>query len=79
MPYRVTARVNVNWVAPGANQGAFVPRNGQTMEFNNTTAIGSSTFTATDITNLSNALAADMKAQWTAQIARIQGFATGTD
>ncbi len=78
MPYRVTARVSVNWVAPGA-QGGMSPRNGQTLEFFNTLPNGSSTFTATDITNLGNTLATDMKAQWTAQIARIAGFATGTD
>ena len=37
------------------------------------------TFQAADITTLTNAMAADIAAQMTAAIARVQGFASGTD
>ena len=88
MAYRVTYQVNVDWVGPGTsvmtnNLAPALPQGGrggaQTLEFSNKQGgQNSSTFTGTDITALTNAIAADMAAQFTASSARVIGFATGT-
>jgi hypothetical protein len=88
MAYRVTYQVNVDWVGPGLGPmgGGFAPplpqggRGGaQTIEFSNAQGGQNSlTFTSTDITNLTNAMAADMVTQFTAAMTRIQNFSTGT-
>jgi hypothetical protein len=52
----------------------------QTLEFSNAQGGQSTlTFLSADITTLTNAMAADIKAQMLANIARVQGFASGTD
>jgi hypothetical protein len=79
----------VMWVGPGLGpmggglattmpQG---PAGGsQVLEFQNQQGGQNSlTFTGTDITNLTNAMAADIAAQCNANITRIQNFSTGTD
>jgi hypothetical protein len=87
MPFRVTYQVNVDFVGAGLGPmgnglAPSLPQGGrggaQTLEFSN--ALGgqnSNTFLAADITNLTNAMAADIAAQMTANIARIQAFSTG--
>ncbi|HXO11932.1 MAG TPA: hypothetical protein VN871_06175 [Mycobacterium sp.] len=87
MAYRVTAQVNVDWVGPGTgpmslNLGPALPQGGrggaQTKEFSNKQGgYNSLTFTGSDITALTNAIAADMVTQFTAAQAQIQAFATG--
>jgi hypothetical protein len=87
MPYRVTYQCNVDFVGAGtgvmtANVGLALPQGGrggaQTVEFSNKQGGQNSlTFTSGDITTLTNAIAADLAAQFTLQIARIQAFATG--
>lgn len=89
MAYRVTYQVNVDWVGPGTgpmtgNLGPPLPQGGrggaQTIEFSNKQGgQNSNTFLAGDITALTNAVAADLAAQFTAASARIIAFATGTD
>jgi hypothetical protein len=87
MAYRITYQVQVDWIAPGLGVmgGQLAPPlpnapagGAQTIEFSN--AVGgqnSNTFLAADITNLTNAMAADIAAQMNASIARVQGFASG--
>ncbi|MDE2471879.1 MAG: hypothetical protein KGL35_24925 [Bradyrhizobium sp.] len=88
MAYRVTAQVQVQWVGPGLGPmgGQLAPAlpsgpagGAQMIEFvNQAGGYNTNTFLAGDITTLTNALAADMVTQMTAQITRIQNFSTGT-
>lgn len=88
MAYRIAYQVQVYWVGPGIGVmgGALAPAlpnapagGAQSLEFNNVQGgQNSNTFLAADITALTNAMAADIAAQMTTNIARIQGFATGT-
>lgn len=90
MAYRIRYQVNVEFVAPGmsamtgggniAGPGLAPTGVGSTLAFFDTPGIASitsPTFTGTDITNLTNAMAADIAAQMNANIGRVQGFATG--
>lgn len=87
MAYRVTYQVNVDYIGPGLGPmgGGLAPalpqggRGGaQTIEFSNAQGGQNSlTFLAGDITALTNAMAADIAAQMTANITRIQNFSTG--
>lgn len=89
MAYRVTYQVNVDWVGPGTgpmtgNLAPALPQGGrggaQTIEFSNKQGgQNSNTFLSADVTALTNAMAADIAAQFTASLSRIQGFASGTD
>jgi len=69
---------NAAGTAAGAT-GMTPAGNQQTIGFfnssTNTLPPNSATFTSADITNLTNAMAADIAAQMTAQIGRIQNFA----
>lgn len=87
MAYRIRYQVNVEYLPPGigpmGGTGAVEPGMaptgvGFTLAFFNAAGGQSSpTFLAGDITTLTNAMAADIAAQMTANIARVQGFATG--
>jgi hypothetical protein len=87
MAYRVTYQANVDWVGPGTgpmtgNVALPLPQGGrggaQTKEFSNKQGgQNSNTFLAADITTLTNAIAADLAAQFTASISQIQGFSSG--
>jgi len=89
MAYRITYQVNVMWVGPGIGpmsgnvgpQVGLAPAGGaQTLAlFNKTGGQNSLTFLSADITTLTNAMAADIAAQMTTNITRIQNFSTGTD
>ena len=89
MAYRITYKVNIDWVGPGIG-----PMSGNTAVaindnpaggaqrltlFNTPGGQNSLTFTSGDITTLTNAMAADMVTQMTANITRVQNFSTGTD
>lgn len=88
MAYRITYQVQIYWVGPGLGPmgGQLAPvlpqgpaGGAQELDlFNQAGGQNSLTFTGTDITNLTNAMAADIAAQMNTQIARVQGFATGT-
>jgi hypothetical protein len=90
MAYRLTYQVQVDWIGPGLGPmgGALAPvvslapaGGGQTLQLNNVAGgQNSQTFTGTDVTNLTNAMAADIAAQLNvaATLARIQAFSTGT-
>ena len=87
MPYRVRYELFVDWAAPGRGLGmdyastTQVPGLGgsyaQTMNFQDSTAIGSQTFTGADITAILTAMTADLSTQMNAQTTRIQGWASG--
>lgn len=87
MSFRITYQMNVDWVGPGTGPMSgtagpaigMTPRGGaQTLAFFNTPGgQNTNTFLAADITTLTNAMAADLKAQMTAAIARVQAFSTG--
>ena len=87
MPFRVRYRAEVDWMPAGIGpmSGTGTPvigeaptgGGGQTLAFFQTTPLGSPTFTASDITTLTNAIAADLVTQFTAQLARVQAFSTG--
>jgi hypothetical protein len=85
MAYVLRYSWQVQEVGPNGNgmnaavgiQGAVGPPNGQRLAFFQDGSPASQTFTSTDIANMVAAVAADMTAQLTAQIARIQGFASG--
>lgn len=89
MSYRLTYQANIDWVGPGMgpmsnNLSPALPQGGrggaQTIEFSNAQGgQNTSTFLSADVTTLTNAMAADIKAQMLAQLTRIQGFASGTD
>lgn len=89
MSYRITYQVYVDWVGPGMgpqsnNLAPALPTGGrggaQTLAFSNQQGGQNAlTFTGGDITALTNAMAADIAAQFTAAEQRIQNFATGTD
>lgn len=88
MAYRLTYQFQVDWVGPGLGPmgGQLAPAlpmapagGAQTLAFVNVAGGQNSlTFLAGDITNLTNAAAADMVTQLTAAITRIQNFSTGT-
>ena len=68
-----------------SNPGANTAGNQQTIAFFNTDTGGSSqlpptssTFTSTDVTNLTAAMQADLAAQMNAVLTRVQNFSTGT-
>jgi hypothetical protein len=87
MAYRITYTVNVDWVGEGvgpmsgntAAQVGDAPAGGaQRLKlFNAAGGQNRKTFQAADITALTNAMAVDIAAQMTTNIARVQGFATG--
>jgi hypothetical protein len=87
MSYRITYKVNVEWVGPGtgpmsgntAVAQAMAPAGGaQVLSlFNAAGGQNTNTFVAADVTTLTNAMAADIASQMTANLARVQGFATG--
>ena len=86
MAFRLRYYCWVDFLAPGQgmmmDQGLQGPDGGsagaQTLKFLNTPGGQVSlTFTGTDITNLTNAMAADMVTQFTAALTRIQGFSSG--
>lgn len=89
MAYRLRYEAIVDWVGPGqgpmsgntAAQVGLGPAGGaQSLAFFNAQgAQNTLTFTGADITTLTNAMAADLAAQMNAAIARVQGFASGTD
>jgi hypothetical protein len=88
MAYRLTYQANIDWVGPGLGPmgnglAPALPQGGrggaQTIEFSNAQGgQNTNTFLAADITTLTNAMAADLVTQMTAQITRIQNFSTGT-
>ncbi len=90
MAYKLGYQIQVSWIGPGAGpmQALTAPSlfgqggaTGQQAEFSVTAASVpvSNTFTATDITNLTNAMAADIAAQLNAAstLAKIQAWASG--
>lgn len=89
MAYRITYQCNVMWIGPGTGPMAggasdppgMAPAGGaQTLAlFNSNQGQNTLTFLAADITTLTNGMAADIAAQMTTAIARIQAFSTGTD
>jgi len=88
MAYRLCYQCQVYWVGPGIGVmgGGLAPSlpqapagGAQSIEFNNAQGgQNTNTFLAADITTLTNAMAADIAAQMTANITRIQNFSTGT-
>ena len=89
MSYRMTYKINVDWVGPGSgpmsgNTAAVVgeaPAGGaQRLSFFNAQGgQNSQTFVAGDVTALLAAMSADLSTQMNASLARVQGFANGTD
>ncbi len=94
MAYRLRVQANIDWIGPGAGPmaGAAVPMlpggggTGQTLDLVSAAggymAPGSGAggiINATDVTNLTNAMAADIAAQMNAAatLARMQGWTTG--
>lgn len=89
MSYRITYQVNVAWVGPGigpmsgnsAVAPGLAPAGGAQVKalYNSGTGQSSGTFTASDVTNLTNAMAADIAAQMNvpATLAQVQAFSTG--
>ena len=93
MAWRIRYSVNVDWVGPGegamTGSTAALPLGGgsqQTLNFQQSgfgsivpgsTAGPPVAMTGADITTLTNAMAADMSTQMNAQLARLNGFATG--
>lgn len=89
MSYRITYQVNVSWVGPGigpmgGNSAAapgLAPAGGAQVKalFNTNPGQNSATFTSSDITALTNAMAADIAAQMNvpATLAQVQAFASG--
>ncbi len=89
MAYRLVYQAWIDWVGPGTgvmsgNVALPLPMGGrggaQTLEMSNAQG-GQNTLTITSgtITTITNAMAADIAAQMNTNIARIQGFASGTD
>ena len=88
MAYRLRYKATIDWVGPGqgpmsgntAAQVGDAPAGGaQSLAlFNAQGGQNTLTFLAADITTLTNAMAADIAAQMTTNIARIQNFSTGT-
>ena len=89
MSYRITYQCNIDWVGPGTGpmSGNVGPNVGMSPAggaqrlalFNKAGGQNTLTFQAADITTLTNAMAADIAAQMTAAITRVQNFSTGTD
>ncbi len=89
MAYRLTYSANIDWVGPGTgpmgnNLSPALPLGGrggaQTLQYSNQQGGQNTlTFLSADITTLTNAMAADIKAQMLASITRVQNFSTGTD
>jgi|HubBroStandDraft_3_1064219.scaffolds.fasta_scaffold75491_4 hypothetical protein len=91
MAYRLVYTAQVQWVPPGMGPGLSNPVgpgvNGgpaQTLAFfNSETGVyppNSTTFLSSDVTNLTNSMAADLAAQMSvaATLLRVQNFSTGT-
>ena len=88
MAYRLTYQAWIDWVGPGLGPmgnglAPALPMGGrggaQTLEFSNAQGGQNTlTFQAADITTLTNAMAADIAAQMTTNITRVQNFSTGT-
>lgn len=89
MAYRLVYQAWIDWVGPGTgpmsgNLAPALPMGGrggaQTFEMSNLQG-GQSTnsLTGGTITTITNAMAADIAAQMNANLARLQGFASGTD
>jgi hypothetical protein len=89
MAYRLTYSVNIDYVGPGTGvQGGSVapalPQGGrggaQTFQMSNAQGgQNTNTLTSGTITTITNAMATDIAAQLNASLARLQGFASGTD
>jgi hypothetical protein len=86
MSYRLRYQFTVDWVPPGVGvlsgnvttSSVSGGASAQVFTQDDTTpGQNSLTFTAADITALTNGMAADVAAQLNANIARIQGFASG--
>jgi hypothetical protein len=87
MAYRIRYQVNIDWIGAGAGpmeglSASYLPGggcNGQTFDVVNAVTPVSSTFVAADVTNLTNAMAADVAAQLNvaATLAKIQAWSTG--
>jgi hypothetical protein len=89
VPYKIRYQLNVDFVPAGRGLGVefatatVAPGYGggeaQTINLQDTSAFGSNTFVAADITALLAAMSADLSTQLNAPatLARIQGFATG--
>lgn len=90
MSYALRYRVDVVWIPPGRGLGmsaaeqlgpSLTGGDAQVLTFidSPTNSANSSTFTSTDVTNMTNAMAADISAQMSAAavLARVQAFATG--
>jgi hypothetical protein len=89
MSYRITYKVNVDWVGPGSGpmSGSTAAQVGEAPSggaqrlsfFNQQGGQNSQTFVAGDVTTLLAAMSADLSTQMNAALARVQGFASGTD
>ena len=87
MAFRVTYQVRVEYLPPGigpmGGTGASLPGIAPTgvgptkAFFNQAGGQTSPTFTASDITTLTNNMASDISTQMNAAIAQVQAFATG--
>ena len=89
MAYRCTYEVHIEFLPPGVGPmggtGASLPgiaptgMGPQKRFFNQAGGVTSPTFTAADVTTLTNAMAADISAQMNvaAVLAQVQAFATG--
>jgi hypothetical protein len=88
MPYKIRYQINVDFVPAGRGLGAeavastlpgYSGGEAQTINFQDSAAFGSSTFTSSDITALLASMSADLSTQMNAAatLARIQGFASG--
>lgn len=85
MAYLCRYSLTVEWVGPngvGMNavpglMGASGPTQGQKLVFFDSGAVGSNTFTATDINNIIASVTTDLTAQMTAQQTRVQNFSSG--
>jgi hypothetical protein len=89
MPYKIRYQLNVDFVPAGRGLGVefaaaaiapgYAGGEAQTLNVQDTAALGSNTFVAADITALLAAMSADLSTQLNAPatLARIQGFATG--
>lgn len=83
MPYRLTYIASVDFVPPGRGLGmdsqSIAGSCAQTLTvFNSATpAAASTTFVAGDVTAMLATMSADLSTQLNANLARVQGFATG--
>jgi hypothetical protein len=89
MPYKIRYQVNIDFVPPGRGLGVemltatavpgYSGGEAQTINFQDSNAFGSNTFTSADITALLASMSADLSTQMNAAatLARIQAFASG--